>query len=257
MRYLILSLVILLGLSSDAISGTRNPNVPDAKYLEYGKLHECVVPVSGKMKIEGKEELSTFFGSGVIVRPRILITASHVIQDTESSYVILKGDKKVKILGYVCPRADQEKEIGPLDIAVCLLEEEIKIDFYPKLYDKDDELGKLCSLSGWGMKGTWDTGIVNGDQKRRAGSNFVDKELFKGMLVCSVDKKPYTSLEYLIGTGDSGGGLFIDKKLAGIHSCIFTDDGKPDSNRADWSAHTRVSMHKKWIEEVIEILEKD
>ena len=140
---------------------------------------------------------------------------------------------------------------------VSVLEEEIKVDFYPKLYGKDDEMGKLCSLSGWGMKGTWNTGIVDGDQKRRAGSNFVDKELFKGMLVCSVDKKPYTSLEYLIGNGDSGGGLFIDKKLAGIHSCIFTDDGKPDSNRRDWSAHTRVSMHKEWIEEIIEILEKD
>tara|TARA_B100000131_G_scaffold97656_1_gene94792 strand:- start:1657 stop:2304 length:648 start_codon:yes stop_codon:yes gene_type:complete len=213
------------------------------------------VPVSGKMKIEGQENLSVFYGSGVIVRPRILITASHVVQDTESSHVIF-GDKKIKILGYVCPKADQDKEVGPLDIAVCLLEEEIKLDFYPELYDKKDEMGKLCSLAGWGMNGTWTTGIVASDKKRRAGSNYVDNELFQGMIVCSVDKPPYTSLEYLIGNGDSGGGLFIDKKLAGVHSCIFTDDGRLDSSRRDWSAHTRVSIHKKWIDDIIEIFEK-
>lgn len=207
------------------------------------------------MKIEGREELSDFYGSGVVVRPNILITASHVVQDTVSSYAII-GNKKIKILGYICPKADQEKEVGPLDIAVCLLEKEIILDFYPELYDKDDEMGKICSIAGWGMNGTWTTGVVSSDQKRRAGSNIVDNELFQGMIVCSVDKAPYTSLEYLIGNGDSGGGLFIDQKLAGIHSCIFTDDGKLDSNRRDWSAHTRISIHKKWIDEIIEILEK-
>ena len=82
------------------------------------------------------------------------------------------------------------------------------------------------------------------------------------MIVCSVQgTKSQTSLEYLIGHGDSGGGLFIDKKLAGIHSCIYTGDGKLDSSYKDYSAHTRVSLHKPWIdlivngyEEIIEII---
>ena len=55
----------------------------------------------------------------------------------------------------------------------------------------------------------------------------------------------------LIGHGDSGGGLFIDKKLAGIHSCIYTGDGKLDSSYKDYSAHTRVSLHKPWIDLII------
>ena len=79
MRYLILSLIILLGLSSPAMSGTRDPSVSDFKYIEYGQKHECVVRVSGKVKIKGSEETATFFGSGVIVRPRVLITAAHVV----------------------------------------------------------------------------------------------------------------------------------------------------------------------------------
>ena len=105
------------------------------------------------------------------------------------------------------------------------------------------------------MHGTWITGTVNEDNKRRAGSNYVDQTLFKGMLVTSVDNGTGTSLEYLIGQGDSGGGLFIDKKLAAVHSCIFTGDGKLDSSYKDWAAHTRVSIHKPWMDEIIKILE--
>ena len=52
MRYLILSLIILLGLSSPAISGTRDPKTPDAKHLAYGELHQCVVPVRGTAQLQ-------------------------------------------------------------------------------------------------------------------------------------------------------------------------------------------------------------
>jgi len=253
MRFLILSLVVLIGFSSHAISGTRDPRTPDSKHLAYGDKHQCVVPVRGTQKID-EDTNALFFGSGVIVRPRILITASHVLQNSKESWVLI-GDKKINILGYACPKADQTKEVGPMDIAVAWLEESVELDFYPELYSEQDESGKLCSLGGWGKHGTWTTGNKYEDQKRRAGSNHVDKNLFKGMLVTSVDNGVGTSLEYLIGQGDSGGGLFIDKKLAGVHSCIFTSDGKLDSSYKDWAAHTRVSAHKPWIDEIIEILE--
>ena len=253
MRYLILSLIILLGLSSPATSGTRDPKTPDSKHIEYGKKHQCVVPVRGTQKLDGNKK-ALFFGSGVIVRPRILITASHVLQGSDQSYILI-GDKQIKILGYACPKGDQTKEVGPMDIAIAWLEEPVELDFYPELYSENDEIGKICSVAGWGLNGTWITGTVNEDNKRRAGSNHVDKTLLKGMLVTSVNSGVGTSLEYLIGQGDSGGGLFIDKKLAGIHSCIFTSDGKLDSSYKDWAAHTRVSMHKAWMEEIIKILE--
>ena len=81
--------------------------------------------------------------------------------------------------------------------------------------------------------------------------------MFHGMIVCSVQgTKNQTSLEYLIGHGDSGGGLFIDKKLAGIHSCIYTGDGKLDSSYKDYSAHTRISIHKNWIDLVMKDYER-
>ena len=257
MRYLILSLIVLLGLSSPVISGTRDPSTPDSKHLTYGEKHQCVVPVRGRLKIEGMKEGETagFFGSGVIVAPHTIITAAHVLNNSTESYILVNG-KKNKILGYAkLNDSDQEKEVGPDDIAIALLENPVELDFYPKLYTEDNELGKICSVAGCGLTGTWSTGTVIDDMKRRAGSNHVDKLIFKGMLVTSVETGTGTSLEYLIGNGDSGGGLFIDKKLAGIHSCIFTGDGKLDSSLKDWAAHTRISTHAEWLQKMIDIFE--
>ena len=59
MRYLILSLIVLLGLSSPAISGTRDPKTSDSKHLAYGELHQCVVPVRGRLEMEGMKEGET------------------------------------------------------------------------------------------------------------------------------------------------------------------------------------------------------
>jgi len=254
MRYLILSLIILLGLSSPAISGTRDPNTPDSKHLAYGEKHQCVVQVKGKMQVnntKGEEIEVTASGSGVIIAKRYVLTAAHVVQNTEDPYIIL-NKKKIQIEWVVIPKAFKLEETDKYDIALCRLKEDAIIDFYPELYEKDDELGKLCSLAGWGMHGTWATGTIYDDDKRRAGSNYVDPIMFCGMMVCSVQgTKKQTSLEYLIGHGDSGGGLFINKKLAGIHSCIYTGDGKLDSSYKDYSAHTRVSIHKEWIDLIV------
>ena len=63
-------MIILLGLSSPAISGTRDPNTPDSKHLAYGAKHQCVVPVQAQMNLKKKmeENTLTFNGSGVIVK---------------------------------------------------------------------------------------------------------------------------------------------------------------------------------------------
>ena len=259
MRYLILSLIILLGLSSPAISGTRDPNTPDSKHLAYGAKHECVVQVKGQMEFIDKEEEKitvTASGSGVIIAKRYVLTAAHVVQKTKDPYIILNG-KKIYIEWVVIPKDFAIEKTGPYDIALCRLKEDAIIDFYPELYEKDDEMGKLCSVAGWGMHGTWTTGTIHDDDKLRAGSNYVDPIMFCGMLVCSVqDVSKRTTLEFLIGHGDSGGGLFINKKLAGIHSCIYTGDGKLDSSYKDYSAHTRISIHKEWIDLIVNDYEK-
>jgi hypothetical protein len=61
-----------------------------------------------------------------------------------------------------------------------------------------------------------------------------------------------TELEFLICSGDSGGGLFINKKLAGINSCVLAADKKPNSSYGDDAGHTRISKYVPWIKQKIE-----
>ena len=99
------------------------------------------------------------------------------------------------------------------------------------------------------MYGTFESGVIKSDNKRRGGSNkiaYIDKQL----LMCDIShkgSKNCTSLEFLIGSGDSGGGLFIDGKLAGINSCVVATDRRPNSSYTDESGHTRVSQFLEWI----------
>jgi hypothetical protein len=111
----------------------------------------------------------------------------------------------------------------------------------------EDELDKICSISGYGSTGTGITGAVKYDDKKRAGSNKI-MEVTDHLLKCDMSRQNPTSLEFLIAHGDSGGGLFIDKKLAGINSFVASDD-KPDSSFGDESCHTRVCKYKIWLEE--------
>ena len=72
------------------------------------------------------------------------------------------------------------------------------------------------------------------------------------MLVCSASvhsDKNITKMEFLIASGDSGGGLFIDNKLAGINSCVMAVDRSPQSKYNEESGHTRVSKFLGWINE--------
>jgi hypothetical protein len=251
MRYLILSLIILLGFSIFCDAGTINPNVDDSKYVEYGSQHKCVVKICGEYPnqvVDGKRV--GFIASSVIIKPRIVLTAAHVTHEASNIYIELNG-VKTKILQTEQVKGYDYNTSSDSDISVCYLEKEVKLDFYPELYEKDDEVGKICSISGYGMTGNYKTGVTFHDGKKRAGSNIIDG-ICNGMLSCSVNKKPLTSLEFLIANGDSGGGLFINQKLAGINSSIMTHkNGQLNSDMEDESCHTRISIHKEWIEGVI------
>ena len=246
---------IFFGLST-SLAGTIDPKVSDSKYIEYGKKHECVVEICGeypKESIDGKKVL--FIASSVIVKPRILLTAAHVVEGGKNMYIKLRNEE-IKISKAIILKAYDKEKFGPFDLAICYLEKDAFIDFYPELYEKDDEVGKVCSISGFGMTGNHRYGAKVHDGKKRAGSNTID-EICAGMLTCSVNKDPQTKLEFLIANGDSGGGLFIDQKLAGINSTIMTEKGGVlNSDSQDQSCHTRISLHKPWVDFVIEELEK-
>lgn len=250
MKTLCLSLLLLfhINFAIMATCGTIDPSVSDSKYLEYGQKHKCVLPIIGV-----SEDNKPYKASCVVIKNNWIITAAHVIKSTTKNFVIFNNDNiEVEIAAYHTDY--QDKVFGMHDIAVARLSKNINLDFYPELYDTQDEVGKINSQAGFGFTGTFATGAYKYDAKIRAGSNIVDS-IEKTMLVCSNTGKK-TQLEFLISSGDSGGGLFIDKKLAGIHSCIWSTDGTLNSDYGDVSGHTRVSVYIKWINDTISSIEK-
>lgn len=230
-----------------AISGTIDPNTSDNKYIEYGKKFECVLKLCGVYK-----DGTLFCASAVAISDNWILTAAHVVENAKEAKVVDSNKQEYKIDDiYIHPKYD-EMSLNGNDIAILHTSDPLKISYYPELYENEDEVGKICAMSGYGITGTFNTGSVRSDDKRRAGSNIID-EIENELLMCTPSRtvrEGKTELEFLIASGDSGGGLFIDKKIAGINSCVFATDKKPNSSYTDSSGHTRISRHFKWIKQI-------
>lgn len=244
MNKLFLSIFFIFSTFLSGFAGTIDPRVPDAKYIEYGSHFKYIGKICGEYTNQ-----TLFCASGVVIREDIILTAAHVVKGYKKARITIEN-KEYTINKFIWPDDFDEDKFGTNDIAIGFVAEAIKLDFYPELYDKDDELNKVCCISGYGLTGTFRTGAIKDDSKRRAGSNIVE-EIDRQLLVCRPSKhsdKNITSLEFIIASGDSGGGLFIDSKLAGINSCITgVGKGNLKSTYETDSCHTRVSIHRRWI----------
>lgn len=235
---------LFLFLCSSCLAGTIDPSVPDEKYLEYGSQHECVVPITVMCDCGKKEGPHEMKASAVVISPRWILTAAHVVEGKRDARVKVRGeDFPLKV---VFDKRFNRDKLYMYDLALGESDRDMRLDFYPELYEKKDEVGKAASICGYGLTGTFGSGSVKPGGIKRAGSNIVDKAS-DHVIFCSVSGGRRTSMEFLISKGDSGGGLFIDQKLAGINSFINAPDGKYNSNYGDESAHTRISLFIPWI----------
>jgi len=253
MKTLIKALLLAtLLLPSTALAITYRSDVSDSKILDWGTKHQCV------LRIQGKGCTTSFMCSGscVVIDPHIVITAAHVMDDMDGAYVIDNEGKHHDIEAAVVPDGWSINKYGIKDISIAYVKDPIKLEFYPGLYTEEDEVGKVCSIAGWGRHGTLQNGygtVRHKEWKRRAGSNIVDK-YDRDLLSISPTKKHskadrLTTLEAIISPGDSGGGMFIDGKVAGIHSVLITDHhGMPLNGKYHcYSGSTRISKYHKWI----------
>lgn len=252
-RLLLIFFCLVASSGSPATAGTRDPETPDSKYVEFGKKFPFVRKIRAVERApKDPKAVHVFYGSAVMIRPHWVLTAAHVLLDVGQPTIL--GDELDPVeypLSHTIshPQFDDGRN-GYYDIALCYSEKDLGLDFYPALYTEHDELGKDATVAGFGFQGTFHTGMVEQDGKRRAGSNKISS-LERSVLVCDPSMHQKTVLEFLITPGDSGGGLFIGNKLAGIHSFLMAVDGKPNGTYTDESAHTRVSLYADWVESQI------
>jgi secreted trypsin-like serine protease len=236
-------LIILSLYCTHIFAGTINPNKNDDQYIKYGQKFIHTVIIKGTTK-DGK----LFSASGTLIKSKYVMTAAHVFNEIKDCRIVY-NDLEYAIQSIICHKDFQWNNPGHYDIAIIELQDNINMEWFVKLYEDNNEVGKTVSLAGYGCTGNFIKGVDTCDLQRRAGSNIID-EIRDHLLITSVDpKKNNTSLEFLIASGDSGGGLYIDGKLAGIHSLVMTSDGNPNSDYNDEGGHTRVSIFKEWIQE--------
>jgi hypothetical protein len=235
--------LLAIALTGVAYGGTRDPATSDQRHLDYGAQFRCVARLTSSKG--GRIQMA----SCVILSPFFAITAAHAVAGCDPGEVITDDGRRREVVQiFVHPDYDEDT-LGTRDVAVVRLGQPVSLDFYPGIYSRQDEIGKVVSIAGYGISGTFATGANISDGKKRAGSNIVDGEL-KGLLTCSIQGGRRTTLEYMVSPGDSGGGMFIGNELCGINSLVLSPPGRvPLGQYGDESGHARLSQPevRDWI----------
>ena len=260
MKKTILALAIML-CGSFGFAGTIDPTVADSEYLEFGKKFDCVKQI--EVDYETKEKGKTLVGcaSCVVIGDNWVLTSAHILLGkAECVYVVHDGHRHVVDRMYVHKNFDfdlksvQNVDQPFADLALCHVRGKPEFEFKASIVDVNvvNVIGKVVAISGFGATGTLESGATNFDRKRRAGSNIIDG-IEKDILLASSKKNENrkTTLEMLVATGDSGGGVFVDGKLLGIISFIRSTDGT-NSNYGDSSGFLDLRQYKRWINDIIE-----
>ena len=253
---LLTSLLFFLGIGSGLVwAGTTDPNTPDSKYVEFGKQFPGVVRVHAKMKCdkpECQQKEHTYSASAVVIRPHWILTAAHVLKDTHGQTVVKDDGTEYPLQHAIVHGEYSDDNMGYHDLALAYSPKDFAMEFYTPLYTETDELGKAITIAGYGIHGTFKTGALESDGRRRAGHNVIES-IERAVLVCTPSSgMKRLPLEFMIAPGDSGGGMFIGNKLAGINSFLMAADKNPNGTYGDESAFTRVSLYADWINNQIE-----
>lgn len=234
-------------------AGTIDPNTPDEQYVAFGQKFPCIVRLRADQYETKDDKIIRIrqWGSAVIIRPHWLLTVAHVVADVKDHCAVKDDDSEFPLPKVFIHESFKEETLGHFDIALAYSPKDFALEFYCPLYAKDDELGKPVTIAGYGITGTFLTGAVRSDNKKRAGHNAVEG-IERSVLICRPDRGPKRfPLEFLITPGDSGGGLFIGNELAGINSFLMATDKKPDGTYTDEAAHTRISIYVDWVNDII------
>ncbi len=278
MRRIRLQLLLLVFsglLASHAAGGTIPFGYDYADYAAFA-AGETFEPV-GILRFTGG------YGSGVYLGDGWVLTAAHVAASADE-FTFTVGDQLYQGGQPAMPASwDGDTNKGN-DIGLLRITGDLPTVTPAALYvgDNDDLLGQVVALSGYGKTGDGVTGSTGTGGSLYAGTNTADalggdlpafSAYDERVLLVDFDS-PYLSddgypwslsdageLEYMIATGDSGGGVFLigdeEAVVVGVNAFVLGFDGYANSDYGDVAGITTVSPHIDWIESVTELLIRD
>ena len=240
----ILILLLLLIISNISLAGTMRHDVQEQEYIEFGDKFYCVKKIVG---IKDHKDYKTHtIGSCVVLNSHWVITCAHISEDIDYLYIVIDNENYVLDKLIVNQKYDKEKMQG--DIALGFCQKGFGKVVETSIYNKKIAINDNCSFAGYGKHGNMLQGANKYDGRLRAGTNRINSFLNIDLVLINASKDfTKTQLEFLPNVGDSGGGLFIEGKLAGITSLVLSNNKSVDSIYEDEGAFVEIYPYLEWI----------
>ena len=272
----VLFALVLPSVVGDVHAISRRHDVSDSRYALLANSYPSV----------GKFNNGFSNGSGVLVAPQWVLTASHNLMFQSAPFTFEIGGESYRIdwsKRHFAALPHPYTASFNHDIALAHLERPVNHVAPAKLYFGNHEVGMVVTIVGYGMAGDGLHGVPidPSQQQKRAGQNVIDATgNFDGHQV-TVDRSGTLiffdfdnpagvakaknwfggsdtplALEGMSTSGDSGGGVFVETpagtKLIGINSGVFPGVSAGESYKYGIiSRNVRVSSFVGWVHETI------
>lgn len=189
-----------------------------------------------------------YLGSGTLINPYTLVTAAHVV-DRAGQLTFDLGSRSYTAQRWVThPKWHGGNFNTGHDLALVRLTEPVSDVAPAAVRYRPNERGRIVTLVGFGRGGTGSNPGTSPAGTKRAGQNRIDTYLGRrNQLMQSTFDRPghgALPLEYQPAPGDSGGGVFIGTRLAGVVSYLTASDGVTDADFGDSGNYIRLSQHR-------------